>query len=257
MNKVYHIALVTFRESIRSKVLYSVLFFSGVLVLVSAIFGSVTIGDRVKVIKDFGLMSVSFFSVAFAVISGASLLHKELNFRTIFNVLSKPVSRGQFLLGKHIGMFVTTAAIAALMTIALAVFAWCFEGQFDPLLCYAACYVFLELLIVTAATIFFSTIVITPSLSGLFSFSVFLAGRCSSYILSFISNEGISGFAEVALLAIYWLLPHVDLMTVSNQVVYGQTMPAIHLCWSALYCIAYAGILLCCASMFFRLRDFN
>jgi len=79
MMKILYIGINTYRESVRSKILYSLIFFAVIVVCVSAFFGSVTIGDQVKVIKDFGLFAISLFSAAYAVISGSALLSKELS----------------------------------------------------------------------------------------------------------------------------------------------------------------------------------
>ena len=92
------IALNTFRELVRGKTLYGVIFTSAIIVAISALFGSVSVGDQLLVVKDFGLFSVSFSAVVFAVITGASLLHKELERKTVFNILSKPVNRSEFVL---------------------------------------------------------------------------------------------------------------------------------------------------------------
>ena len=86
LDKVMNIALNTVRETIRSKILYSLFFFLILLLAVSAFFGTVTIGDQEKVIKDFGLFALSLFSVLYAVISGSLLLAKELQRKTLYNL---------------------------------------------------------------------------------------------------------------------------------------------------------------------------
>lgn len=257
MNKIVTIALNTFRESVRSKILYSIMFFALLMVLVSAFFGTVTIGDQVIVIKDFGLMSISLFSVAFAVISGSALLYKELSKKTVYNILAKPVSRAQFVLGKYLGMFVTTAVMAALMGIGLSLFVLLFEGNSDLNLFYGYFYILLELLIVCAAAIFFSSIVVTPMLSGLFTFGVFLAGRSASQMMYFVSPEHPDSLGAMMLKALAWILPRLDMLNVGNDLVYGASISKDHLVWSIVYALGYSGILLILATAIFKRREFN
>ncbi|MCB0338381.1 MAG: ABC transporter permease subunit [Bdellovibrionales bacterium] len=254
--KVYVIALNTFRELIRSKVLYSVVFFAVLVVSVSALFGSVTIGDQVKVIKDFGLFSISFFGVCFGVISGSNLLSKELNRKTIYNILAKPVHRWEFLLGKELGLIATMTVLVSLMGLGLVGFVYVFTGAPDLLLLQACYCILLELIIVTSVVIFFSSIVVTPLLSGLFSFAVFLAGRSVQYIdqmKTFVGEGSIRSLLE----GVYWLLPHLDRLNISSFVVYGHAARSDFLLSALVYALGYSGILLVLASYFFKYRDFN
>lgn len=237
--------------------LYAVVFFMAILVLVSALFGSVTIGDQIKVIKDSGLFSLSFFAVTYAVISGAGLLHKELSRRTIYNILSRPVSRAAFVSGKYLGMLATVFVLLILMTMGLSVFTAIFEGSFDSSLFTAAFFIFLQLAIICAFALFFSSIVITPLLSGLFTFGVFLAGRSSDYILFLIEHNQIEGNARTALKALYTILPHLNWLDVSNQVVYGISIPANQICGSAFYALSYVAVLFMLTVLFFSKKEFN
>lgn len=251
------IACNTLRESIRSKILYSLLFFAALILIVSAFFGTVTIGDQIKVIKDFGLFCASIFSVAFAVISGAALLHKELSRKTVYNILAKPVGRGEFLVGKYLGLFGTTAVLVTLMSAGLFVFVYLFEGSFDLLIWQAAYYMLLELVIVCAAAIFFSSVVVTPMLSGLFSFGIFLAGRSTDYLLYFVNGSATPTAATKVLTLLYWILPHLNLLNVSDQIVFGNALDGEHMIWSTAYALAYATALLMLATFIFRRREFN
>ena len=257
MNKILTIALNTFRESVRSKVLYSIMFFALLMVAVSAFFGTVTIGDQVIVIKDFGLMSISLFSVAFAVISGSALLYKELSKKTVYNILAKPVSRAQFVLGKYLGMYVTVGVMAALMGIGLSIFVLLFEGKADLNMFYAYFFILLELLIVCAAAIFFSSIVVTPMLSGLFTFGIFLAGRSATQMLYFISPENGESLGSVVLQTLCWILPRLDMLNIGNDLVYGASISKDHLMWSIVYAVGYSGILLILSTAIFKRREFN
>lgn len=258
MNKILIIALNTCRESLRSKVLYSLFFFAIILVAVSALFGSVTIGDQVKVIKDFGLFAISLFSVTYAVIAGSTLLNKELSGKTVYNILSRPVHRGEFLIGKYLGMLATIIIMLLLMGAGFSLFVFLFEWQFNLALLHAYLHILFELIIVCAATIFFSSIVVTPMLSGLFTLGLFLAGRSTSFLLYFTSEEANSGpVLKYLLEALYYLLPHFDQISIINQVVYDKAVPFMQSFWALIYALGYASILLVLASFLFKRREFN
>jgi ABC-type transport system involved in multi-copper enzyme maturation permease subunit len=257
MSKILAIARTTFYELVRSKVLYSVLFFSVLLLSLSAFFGTVTIGDRIKVIKDFGLFSLSLFSVAFATISGATLLAKELSKKTIYNILAKSVTRSEFVWGKYIGMCLTALTLALLLSLALLIFLLLFDANFELAMIQACIHICFELFIVCACAIFFSSIVITPTLNGLFTFMLFLAGRSRDYLLTLANSEGVIKPVSSLLRFIYWLLPPLDIVNISNGAVYGQSIPASMSGWCLIYSLAYSAILLLLATTIFSRREFN
>lgn len=256
MRKIIAIACLTFKESVRSKVLYSTLFFAFFVVVASALFGSVTIGEKVKVVKDFGLFAISFFSAMYAVIAGSLLLAKELSLKTIHNILSKPLSRATFLCGKFLGLGTTVSVLILLLTLVLFLFCYFLEGSFDWMLFYAAFFIFLQSIIVCACTIFFSSIVITPFLSGFFSFAFFLAGRSSQYFLQFLKGYE-ETLLNLPLKIVYEILPHLNLLDVSERVVYNLAYDSDLLLFGILYSVGYCGAALILSTLFFSKRDFQ
>lgn len=255
---IFIIALNTFRELVRGKTLYAIIFVSALIVIISALFGSVSVGDPLLVLKDFGLFSISASAVIFAVITGASLLFKELERKTIFNILSKPVNRHEFVIGKFLGMFCTQIVFLVLSSLILAIFASLYSGIFDSGLLIATLFMAMELLIVSAATLFFAALVVTPSLNGLFSFGFFLAGRSVNYIPDFIAQQQIEGSVSGNILeSVYYALPHLSKLNVSNNIVFDIAPGPAYTAWAALYAISYASVLLIFASILFSRREFN
>jgi ABC-type transport system involved in multi-copper enzyme maturation permease subunit len=257
MNNIFVIALNTCREAIRSKVLYLLFFFAVILILLSLFFGSVTIGDRNKVVTSFSLFAISIFSVLYAVISGVIFLNKELSKKTIYNILAKPVSRLEFLLGKYFGLLFTTILIVILMSIATSLFLWLLEGNLNFYIYQASASIIFELILICAFAIFFSSIVVTPILSGAFTFGVFLAGRSSSYILNLISSPDVIEGLKPVLNSVYQLIPHLDWINLNDETVYQISASYQHISYSFMYSIGYAGILLILASYIFTRREFN
>jgi len=258
MDKVFAISITTYRELVRGQVLYTALFVTAALVLVASAFGSVSIGDQILVIKDFGLFSISLSSVAFAVVAGAMLLRKELERKTIYNILAKPVERWEFVLGKFFGMALTIGLTMSLMMAGLQAYLLLFEGHLDPALWAALYFYFLEVLIICAAAMFFSSIVVTPLLGGLFTFGLFLAGRSVEYLLYFVQEGSVSGLAASICKGVYYLLPHLSSLQVGNEIVFGESAPTAEFAgWCGLYATSYAAVLLVLAIIFFRRKEFN
>jgi ABC-type transport system involved in multi-copper enzyme maturation permease subunit len=255
--RTFTIALSTYRESIRSKILYSILVFAVLVVGASALFGSVTIGDQVKVIKDFGLFALSLFTVLYCIISGSSLLYKELERRTIFNLLSKPVRRWEFLTGKFLGIFATAAVLLLFMGIAFTGFVAIFEGTGSLMLFLAYYHLLLELLIVCASVIFFSSVVVTPLLIGIFSFGLFLAGRSTALLLYFIEKEIVTGLGAYLVKALYWLLPHLNIININDALVYNLEISLLQTVWATIYAVTYSAALLLLGQAIFQRREFN
>lgn len=255
MRQVAAIALNTAREAIRNRILYSILFFALLMVGISAIFGAASIGDQVKYMKDFSLMSVSLFGVIIAVVLGVNLLHQELGRKTIVNILSKPVARWQFLVGKFLGLFATLLVVVGAMAAAVVGAFAAFTGALDWGLVVASAATLLEIMIVIAVAIFFSSLVVTPSLAGMFTAATFIAGRSSHYLLYFLGADHPPSVRAVAH-GLYWALPRLDHYAVADQVVYGQLLPPEYLGALVGYAAAYAGALLLLSVALFSRREF-
>src|SRR5262245_6602166 len=220
MRKIGALALNTAREAIRNRILYSILFFAVLMVGVAAVFGAASIGDQVKYMKDFSLMSVSLFGVIIAIVLGVNLLHQELGRKTIFNILSKPVARWQFIVGKFFGLLATLGLIVALMSGGVIACFTLLTGQLDWGLVIASFAILLETMVVIAVALFFSSLVVTPSLAGMFTAATFVAGRSATYLLYFLKDDHPPAMQTLAR-ALYWALPRLDRFTLADQVVYG------------------------------------
>lgn len=255
--RVHAVGYATLIEALRSKILYGLVFFAFLMVAASSLFGTVTIGDRIVVIKDFGLFCLSLFSVLYAVIAGSAFVYKEINRKTIYNLLSKPLTRGEFLVGKFFGLAGVCLALVLSMGTALSGYVALFEGRIDWLLLDAYYCIFLEAVLVCALTIFFSSVVVTPLLAGLFAFSVFLVGRSCDYIIYFVEKNEVAGFTANLLTGLYYAVPQLERLNVSNLVVYGESFTLPYLAWVTVYAISYSAILLCLGRVIFLRRHFN
>jgi len=261
------IAVNVFRESVRDKVFYNLLFFALLLVGGSYMIGQLTAGQDIKIIKDLGLAATSVFGLFIAVFIGIGLVSKEVEKRSIYSLISKPVQRYQVVLGKYAGLVLTLAANMVIMTIALyavlAFMGWKLSAvaaawetpALDPALLKGLLLTFFELCIVTAMALFFSTFS-TPLLSAALAFGFFIAGRLSGDLRNFndVVRSPVAGWIADA---VYWILPNLAAFDVRSQVVHGQPVSAGYLALTAGYALLYISALLIPSAIVFQRRDFK
>jgi ABC-type transport system involved in multi-copper enzyme maturation permease subunit len=268
MKSIGWIALNVFRESVRDKVLYNLVVFAVLLMAASYLIGQLTAGQDVKIIKDLGLAATSIFGLFIAIFIGIGLVSKEVERRSIYALLAKPIERYQLVLGKYAGLVLTLAVNLAVMTAALylvlAGIGWV-QGPaairaleaplLDASLIKAVALTFVELATVTAIALFFSTFS-TPILSAAFTLGIFLAGRFSTDLRNF--NQVVESPAATALTqALYWVLPNLAPFDIRAQVVHGQPVPVGYIALTSAYGLVYITVLLLAATLIFSRRDFK
>lgn len=254
--KIIAIAQNTFKEAVRNKIIYSVLFFQILLIFAATVFAKVTMGDTIKVIKDFGLFSLSFFGMILSIVNGVSLLSNEIKQKTIYNILSKPVSRTQFILGKFIGLFSINAFLISLTGLGFIVYVWLLSGELDTLLFLGLGYTLLEVLILSALTIFFSSIVITVTLTGIFTLASYLAGRSISYLNYFFQQEeNKNPLVEFFLKICDFIVPDLSVLNVADKIVYGVNPGASHFANGLVYSASFSAVALILAILIFSKRE--
>lgn len=262
------IAVNVFRESVRDKVLYNLVLFAIVMIGASYLLGQLTAGQDVKIIKDLGLAATSFFGLFIAVFIGIGLVSKEVERRSIYSLLAKPVDRYQIVLGKYAGLTLTLAVNVAVMASAIYVVllymswgvgadvqrAWDAPAM-DPALLKAVALIFVELMLVTAIAIFFSTFS-TPMLSAAFTFGLFIVGHFSADLRNFDQVVDSRTAVRVAR-GLYWVLPNLAQFDVKSQVVHAVPVPAGYMLMTIGYAALYIAMLLAIAMYVFSRRDFK
>jgi ABC-type transport system involved in multi-copper enzyme maturation permease subunit len=262
------IAINVFRESVRDKVLYNLVFFAILLIAASYLLGQLTAGQDVKIIKDLGLSATLLFGVFIAVFIGIGLVSKEVERRSIYSLMAKPIHRHQVVLGKYMGLTLTLAVNVAIMAAALyAVLAFMSWGigadvqrawdapALDPALLKAITLIFVELMLVTAIALFFSTFS-SPMLSAAFAFGFFIVGHFSTDLRNFdqvVDSPAAVGVAR----GLYWMLPNLSAFDVKAQVVHAQPVPLGYMALTIAYAALYISIMLIIATLVFSRRDFK
>ncbi|MDD5309922.1 MAG: ABC transporter permease [Deltaproteobacteria bacterium] len=261
MRKILAIATNTFKEAIRDRILYGFLFFAVTLILFSLVLGQLSFNEEIRCTVDVGMAGISFFSVLMSVFLGITLLHKEIEKRTLYPVLSKPVSRPAYLTGKFLGLVLTMAVEFALMVgVFLAVLA--IQGG-SPTAGLAAALVlcFVEIVLVIAMALFFTSFS-SPFLSGLFCLGLFVAGR-NADMMSQLGKKDTLAWLKPTFDAVGAVIPNFNLFYPSGKMVEGswatihdQFVTSGYMASTILYGLAYAAALLLVAIILFRRRDF-
>lgn len=253
--KTLAIARNTFREAVRDRVFALVGVFGLLLVSSSIILSPLTIGAQQKLVADIGLASISVFSVLVVLFVGAGLVNKEIDKRTIMTILSKPVSRFEYLVGKYLGLLGTIGVMILAMTVLFAVALLATGSHFEVAYLYSLGLTVVEMMVVTAVVIFFSSFT-SSVLTSIFTLGVFLAGRMLPDLESFAvvtASPGVERVMEV----LGYVLPNLDLFDVRNAAVHGLPIDPRHVAWAVLYGVIYSGILLLVADRLFRRREFK
>jgi ABC-type transport system involved in multi-copper enzyme maturation permease subunit len=256
LSKIVTIAKNTFREAIRDRILYNLVLFV-LLITASAIFlGELTAGQEARTIVNLGLTSMLFFGTFIAIFVGVSLVSKEIEKRTLYAIFSKPVRRSEFVVGKYLGLVMTLLVNTAVMGVGVSA-ALLFVGGRDlaAAIWGAIALIFLELTIITAVAIVFSTFS-TPALSALFTFMIFVIGHFSSALRELANASGTRA-AEVFFAAIYYTLPNLSNYSFIVNAAHGQTPSALYLGGAAAYALAYNAVLLTIAVLVFHRRNFK
>jgi ABC-type transport system involved in multi-copper enzyme maturation permease subunit len=252
--KIWAIAIITFKEAIRDRILYLLLFFAAVCIIFSRLLALLTVGDRAKIIMDVGLASLSLFGALMAILIGTGLVYKEIDKRTIYTLLSKPIQRYQFLLGKYLGLLLTLFIMLALMTVIFLVLFLLHNYPVEGSIFIAILFIFVELCLITAVAMLFSCFS-TPILSTLFSLSFYLIGHLSWGLETLINKMPQGGIKTLARIA-YILLPDLENFNFKTEIVHHLPIPPKIFFYSSLYGIFYTVFILALAMMIFRRRDF-
>lgn len=248
------IAINSFREAVRDKILYSLLVFAAIVITASVLLGRLTIGQDQRVIKDIGLASMSLFGVLIATFLGTSLVHKEIRKKTIYNIISKPIHRYEFILGKYCGLLLTVLVNLAIMFVILLAVLMLNELFYPPpvssakeplgyiSILKAITLVFFELMLITSIAILFSTIS-TPTLSILFTLASYVVGHLT-VDLKELGAASKSGFLEGLCSFFYYVLPNLENFNIRAEMVRELSVSFNFMLYAIVYGILYIAAVL-------------
>jgi ABC-type transport system involved in multi-copper enzyme maturation permease subunit len=255
MRAILSVARVTFRESIRNRTLLAVLLSAVAFIFSALLLAALSLDQRERVIKDWGLFCVSFFGVLLAILIGVNLVHKEVKHKTLYVVLSRPIHRFQYVIGRYLGLALTllteVGALSAALLVLLAI-----EGVApNGLIVKRVVLSLLEIFFVAGLALFFASFA-SPYLSGLFTLAIFVAGR-SLPVLESLSAKISASFPHLLLKCFYFILPDFSLFNVSTRAVHGLAIPTSEVLLVLSYGTGYLGLLLLLSCLLFSRRDIS
>lgn len=254
MSRILAIARNTVREVVRERVVLVLALFGVSLVVASQVFSPLAMGEGRKIVTDFGLAGATVLATMLAIFLGSSLLHKELDRRTIYAVMAKPIRRADFLLGKFAGLWATTALLLAGMTgIVLAVVTVSYH-ETPWVVLGALVLTLVELAVVTAIVVFFSSFT-TPALTAFFTMATVVAGHFAED-LHFFGGGGSAAIAGITE-GVYWALPHLTLFNARGLVAHGIAVEPERLAFALAYGALYTAAALVAAGAIFERREFR
>jgi ABC-type transport system involved in multi-copper enzyme maturation permease subunit len=252
VRRVLAVAANTFRETVRERVLYNLVFFAVLMTLSGLLLTRLSVRQDDKIIKDLGLASMEIFGTLIAVFVGVTLVSKELERRSLYPLLAKPLLRHEFLLGKFLGLSLTLMVNTALMTLGLYLTLFVTSRSLDPGLLKAIGPIFLSLLLVVALALLFSTLT-SSALASVCTVSLVVAGRFSDVVYNM---KDIIPDAPVALIKfLYYALPNFRNFDFKNRVVYGDPVAWGDLGWATLYAVVYIGLVVTGSALIFERKE--
>lgn len=252
------IARNAFREAVRDRVLYNLVLFVLLLTAGAIFLGELSAGQESKIIVDLGLSAMLLFGVFIAIFVGVGLVYKEIERRTLYAILSKPIGRGQFLLGKYLGLCLTLLINVLVMGVGVSLALIYVRRGWDPLaikIWPAIFLIYFELTIITAVALLFSSFS-SPALSALLTFFVFIIGHFSADLKGLSATSG-GIVARWLFWSLYYLLPNLANFSLITPAGHGIVPGAGRFALAVLYGFVYVTVLLSAATLIFSRRNFK
>ena len=253
--RISHIARNTFREAVRDRVLYNLIAFAVLMSAAAILVGKISINIERLVVINLGLTAVSLFGIVISIFVGIGLVSKEIEKRTLYTVLSRPVRRWEFILGKFFGLAGTLAVNAFFMAIgvfgALLYVSRHFERA-DAWLLVALYFIVLQFIVITALALLFSSFS-SPLLSAVFAFSLFVIGSFAEDLRGFAAMT--TGIARWLALGSAYLVPNFSALNVIGSVAHAQPVSGQLVIYNTAYALIYATMVLSAAVVIFEHRN--
>ncbi|MGD8330918.1 MAG: ABC transporter permease [Acidobacteriota bacterium] len=249
----YAIALNTFKEAVRDRILAVCFVFALLLMASSTVLSWLTVGSELKIVTDIGLAAEAFFAALIAVLVGINLVHKEVDKRTIYAVLAKPVPRWLFIVGKYLGLMAVLVVAIGLMSVFYVALVWWKGGIFPVHVLGALVLSVFEVSVVTAVAIVFSSFA-PPIEAAILTAGVWAIGHMSwgfAALAARIPSESV-GYVITAL---YHLVPDLETFNIRAQVVHELPVATSYYFAAVAYALAYTAAMLALAVLIFRRRD--
>ncbi|MEK6278740.1 MAG: ABC transporter permease subunit [Acidobacteriota bacterium] len=258
IGRIGAIALNAFREAVRDRVLYNLVLFVLLLTAAAIFIGDLSGGQERKIIVDLGLSAMLLFGVFISIFVGVGLVYKEIERRTIYAIFSKPIGRGEFIIGKYLGLCLTLLVNVLVMGAGVSLALIYVSRGFDPLaisIWPAVLLIYVELMILTGVALLFSSFS-SPALSALLTFFVFIIGHFSADLKGLATTMG-STAARWLFRSLYYLLPNLANLSYITPAAHGKLPPPGYVLTATIYSVMYIVVILAAATLIFRRRNFK
>ena len=258
LGRIAAIAGNAFREAVRDRVLYNLVLFVLLLTGAAVFIGELSGGQEKKIIVDLGLGAMLLFGVFIAIFVGVGLVYKEIERRTVYTIFAKPVGRGEFLVGKYLGLCLTLLVNVVVMGAGVSLALTYVSGGIDPLVLSiwpAILLLYVELMILTGVALLFSSFS-SPALSALLTFFVFIIGHFSADLKSLATSMG-STSARWFFGALYYLMPNLANLSFITPAAHGEMPGSAYSASVILNSLLYVIVVLAAATLIFSRRNFK
>ncbi|MFN2529726.1 MAG: ABC transporter permease [Pyrinomonadaceae bacterium] len=248
----------TFREAVRDRVLYNLVLFVMLLTGAAVFIGELSGGQERKIIIDLGLSAMLLFGVFIAIFVGVGLVYKEIERRTVYSIFSKPIGRGEFLIGKYLGLCLTLLVNVVVMGVGVSLALAYISRGWDPLIIRiwpAVLLIYFELTIITAVALLFSSFS-SPALSALLTFLIFVIGHSSADLKS-LSLSAPSAMTRWLLAGVYYLLPNLSNYSFIAGAAHGHVPDTTRLLAAITFALVFVTVILASATVVFSRRNFK
>jgi len=256
--RVTAIARNAFREAVRDRVLYNLVLFVLLLIGGAIFLGELSGGQERRVIVNLGLSAMLLFGVFISIFVGVGLVYKEIERRTVYAIFSKPIGRGEFLLGKYLGLCLTLLVNVIVMGMGVSLALIFVRRGWDPLalrIWPAVLLIYVELMILTSVALLFSAFS-SPALSALLTFFVFIIGHFSADLKGLATSMG-STSTRWLFATLYYLLPNLANYSYITPAAHGQSPSGTMVIAAIVYALIYICVILAAATLVFSHRNFK
>jgi ABC-type transport system involved in multi-copper enzyme maturation permease subunit len=254
MNKVLIIAKNTFKEAIRDRILLSIGIIGFLLIASSRIFIPISIGQSAKIIKDFGIGLIEIFGVLIVIFVGSRIFHQEVERKTIFSIMSKPVSSLEFVTGKFLGLYYLIVIVQCLLLAIFLIFSKLYLGVIDIYLLNVLYFFLFEFLLLDSLVVFLSCFM-TPFTSGIIALLLFFIAHLTFYLRG-LTEILKSPVLSVILNFFYYILPNFSVFNIKATVVYHLPLTINSYFLVVSYSLLYSLILVIFSSFLYSRKEF-
>ncbi len=254
MSKILTIAGTVFKESLRNRVILSLIIISILLIFISVFISPIALGEMDRIIKDVGLSSISFFSLIIVLLAGTRLVYQEVEKKTIYLIITKPVSRAKFIIGKYLGLLMIILSVCAATGLFLILTVFVTHSGLSSNLMLAVIFIFFQFILLSAIAIFFSTFS-SPVMSGLFTILMYIVGYLIKD-LSFFILKTESVIVKYIIKGIILIVPNFYYTDIKLQAVNNIPLSADYILFTMSYIILYSIFFIIASIIIFERREF-